>query len=220
MGARIICLVIGYCLGLIQTSYILGRIRGIDIREHGSGNAGTTNTLRVMGRGAGALVLLVDMAKAVIAVFLAWLIFHNSHSDMIFVLKIYAGAGVVLGHDFPFYLKFRGGKGIAASAGMIAAFHPYFIPVGLVVFAVIFFTTHYVSVGSLAIYVTFLVQMMIMGGLGVFGMSQGHLTEMYIVAALLTAMAFFMHRGNLVRLAHGEERKTYLHHKTEEKQEQ
>ena len=213
---RIICLVIGYVFGLFQTAYIYGKFHGIDIRNYGSGNAGTTNTLRVLGTKAGVLVLFGDIAKCILAVVAANLIFMNTHPDMIYLLKIYAAAGAILGHNFPFYLHFKGGKGIAATAGMILAFHPYFIPVAVVLFFGIFFTTHYVSLGSLLLYAGFFVEMIILGQMGLFGMTQPLLIELYVVTAVLTAMAYYKHRENIKRLLSGTERKTYLSHKNKE----
>lgn len=213
---RIICLLIGYAFGLFQTAYIYGRLHGIDIRNYGSGNAGTTNTLRVLGTKAGLIVLFGDILKCILAIVITGLIFGKSHPDIIYLLKLYAAAGAILGHNFPFYLHFKGGKGIAATAGLILAFHPYFIPVGVILFFVTFFTTHYVSLGSLLVYAGFMAEIVILGQMGIFGMSQGHLIEMYIIAALLTIMAYYKHRENILRLIKGEERKTYLTHKKDE----
>ena len=213
---RVICLVIGYVFGLFQTSYIYGKLHGIDIRDYGSGNAGTTNTLRVLGMKAGILVLAGDIIKCILAIVVSGLIFDKTHPDMIYLLKIYAAAGAILGHNFPFYLRFKGGKGIAATAGMILAFHPYFIPVAVVVFFGIFFTTHYVSLGSLILYAVFFIEMVVLGQTGVFGMTQPLLNELYIVTAVLTVMAYYKHKENIKRLLSGTERKTYLSHKNKE----
>ena len=119
---RIICLLIGYAFGLFQTAFIYGKLHGIDIREHGSGNAGTTNSLRVLGKKAGIIVLLFDIIKCILAVVTVKLIFGETYKDMLPLLQIYAGAGAILGHNFPFYLKFKGGKGIATTAGLILSF--------------------------------------------------------------------------------------------------
>lgn len=207
---RIICLLIGYVFGLFQTAYFYGKAKGIDIRQYGSGNSGTTNALRVLGTKAGLIVLLGDCLKCIAAVTVVRLI-YGGNEEMIYLLCLYAGAGAVLGHNFPFYMNFRGGKGIAATAGLILAFHPYFIVMGVVIFFGIFFTTHLVSLGSLLVYGGFVAEMVICGQAGVFGeMSQAHLCEMYVLSALLAAMAFWRHRQNIVRLLHGTERKTYL----------
>ena len=217
---RIICLAIGYVFGLFQTAYIYGKMHGIDIRQHGSGNAGTTNALRVLGTKAGLIVFAGDVLKCIFAVAVCTLIFGKSHPDMIYLLKLYAAAGAILGHNFPFYLGFKGGKGIAATAGLILSFHPAFLPVGVIMFFGAFLTTHYVSLGSLLVYAAFMVQIILSGQLGLFaGMSRQGLIEMYIVAALLTIMAYGKHWENIKRLLKGEERKTYLFkkNKAEEK---
>lgn len=207
---RIICIIIGYVFGLFQTAFIYGKLHGIDIREHGSGNAGTTNTLRVLGTKAGLIVLAGDIIKCILAIVLCSVLFDKTHPNEIYLLKLYAAAGAILGHNFPFYLQFKGGKGIAATAGLILAFHPYFIVMGVIVFFGIFFTTHYVSLGSLLVYAGLMIQMVIAGQMGVFGASQQVLIEMYIITALLTILAYYKHRENIKRLIKGEERKTYL----------
>lgn len=208
--ARLAALAIGYVLGLFQTAYIYGRMKGIDIRQYGSGNAGTTNTLRVLGTKAGMIVLFGDILKCILAITIVRFLFADSHADMRYLLAMYAAAGAILGHNYPFYLGFRGGKGIAATAGLILSFHPAFIPMGVIVFFGIFLTTHYVSLGSLMVYAGFIIQIVVMGQNGVFGMTQAHLNEMYVIAAFLTVMAYWKHRENIGRLLHGNERKTYL----------
>lgn len=213
---RLVCLAIGYCLGLFQTAYFYGKMKGIDIRQHGSGNAGTTNTLRVLGTKAGLIVLLGDIVKTILAVVIVTLLFGKSHPDTIYLLKLYAGTGAILGHNFPFYMNFKGGKGIAATAGLVLSFHPYFIVVGLILFFGAFITTHYVSLGSLLVYAGLMIQIVICGQMGLFeGMTQAKLIEMYILMAFLTAMAYYKHRENIKRLIKGEERKTYLKKKKE-----
>lgn len=207
---RLICIVIGYVFGLFQTAFIYGKMHGIDIREHGSGNAGTTNTLRVLGTKAGLIVLLGDIVKCILAIVISGMIFDASHPDEIYLLKLYAAAGAILGHNFPFYLKFKGGKGIAATAGLILAFHPAFIPMGVILFFGAFFITHYVSLGSLLVYAGLMIEMVVAGQMGLFGSSQAILNEMYIITALLTILAYYKHRENIGRLLRGEERKTYL----------
>ena len=213
---RILCLVVGYLFGLFQTAYFYGKLHGIDIREYGSGNAGTTNTLRVLGTKAGVIVLVGDILKCMIAIFLCRYVFSASHPDMVYLLQMYTAAGVILGHNFPFYMHFKGGKGIAATAGLILSFHPYFIPMGVIIFFGIFFTTHYVSLGSLLVYAGFMIEIIICGQNGVFHMSQTSLNEMYVIAALLTVMAYYKHRENIKRLLSGTERKTYLTHKSDQ----
>ena len=116
---RIVCLAIGYLFGIFQTAYIYGKMNGIDIREYGSGNAGTTNALRTLGKKAGAMTLIGDMLKCVIAILIVDAVFKNRYQEILPLLGMYTAAGCVLGHNFPFYLKFKGGKGIAASSGVV-----------------------------------------------------------------------------------------------------
>ena len=119
IGARVIALGIGYLFGLFQTGYLYGKSQGIDIRSEGSGNAGTTNSLRVLGIKAGLITFAGDLCKAILAVLLVKVLFRNAYPDAVKILELYAGFGAVLGHNFPFYLKFKGGKGIACTSGMI-----------------------------------------------------------------------------------------------------
>ena len=208
---RLICLLIGYAFGLFQTAYFIGKKHGIDIRQYGSGNSGTTNALRVLGTKVGLMVFAGDCLKCILAVCLVRILFSTSCADHIYLLCLYAGAGAILGHNYPFYMNFKGGKGIAASAGLVLSFHPYFVIVGVLLFFGIFFTTHYVSLGSLTVYPAMLIELVICGQLGVFpGMSQARLIEMYVLFGALTILAFWKHRENIKRLIHGNERKTYL----------
>lgn len=210
MGVRIGSVIIGYLFGLFQTSYIIGKMHGIDIRDYGSGNAGTTNMMRTMGRRAGILTLLGDCLKCVFAVLLVRFLFHGSHGDILPLLAFYTAGGVILGHNYPFYLGFRGGKGIAATAGLVLTLHPLMTLLGVITFFSTLFLTHYVSLGSLLVYAGILIELPILGQLGFFHMSQPALNEMYLVAVLLAALAFYKHRENIRRLLNGTERKTYL----------
>lgn len=213
---RVVCLLIGYCFGIFQTAFIYGKIHGIDIREKGSGNSGTTNALRVLGKKAGIIVFLGDALKAVFAMALVHFLFKDNYPEMGALLRMYAGAGVVLGHNFPFYMGFKGGKGIAATGGISLGMAWQCMIAVAVTFFSIFFATHYVSLGSLCMYVVFVIALAVMGQMGCFGMTQACLTEMYIIALLLMIMAFVRHRGNIERLVHGNERKTYLTKKNKE----
>ena len=228
MMERLVCVAIGYLFGLFQTAYIYGKLHGIDIRNYGSGNAGTTNTLRVLGTKAGLIVLAGDILKCILAIAAVRLLFAGGvHEDMYYLLAMYAALGAILGHDYPFYLGFKGGKGIAATAGLILAIHPAFaglilaihpafIPMGVILFFGTFLLTHYVSLGSLLVYAGFLIEMVIMGQMDLFSMPVGHRAEMYVIAAFLTAMAYWKHRENIKRLLSGTERKTYLFKKNKE----
>lgn len=210
MWERLVCIAIGYVCGLFQTSYIYGKAHGIDIRDYGSGNAGTTNALRTLGRKAGAITFLGDCFKCVVAVLIVWLIFGKTQGENFKLLGLYAAAGTILGHNFPFYLKFRGGKGIAATAGLLFSFDWRLMLVALAVFLLVFFTTHYVSLGSLMVYVVFVGGLFFMGQTGQFDMELARIYEMYGLGLFLAGLAVWKHRANIVRLIHGNENKTYL----------
>lgn len=210
MVVRVLCLLTGYAFGLIQTAVIFCRMKGVDIRNVGSGNAGTTNTLRVLGAKAGFTVLFGDMLKCIVAILLTSIVFGSRYPEIKYLLKIYTACGCVLGHDFPFYMKFKGGKGIACTAGYIVAFKWTFIIGGLLAFLVPFNITHFVSLGSLCLYAVFFIQLIVEGQMGLLGMTQPELIEMYLIAFAMTTLAFYQHRANIGRLIRGEERKTYI----------
>ena len=195
---RLVCLLIGYIFGLFQTGYFYGKTQGVDIRKMGSGNAGSTNALRTM---------LGDCFKCVIAVLVVRGIYGQSHADILPLLSLYTGFGAVLGHNFPFYLKFKGGKGIAVTAGMILSTDIRIAAVCLIVFIVIVAVTRYVSLGSLVISVLFLVGLVVDGQMGMFGMAQKYLFEMYGIGVLFVLSAFIRHRANIGRLRNGTESK-------------
>lgn len=207
---RILCLLIGYLCGLFQTSYIIGKLHHTDIREHGSGNAGTTNALRTFGKKAGALTLLGDCVKCMAAMLIVRAVFGKSYGDILPLLSLYGAFGCILGHNFPFYLNFRGGKGIAASVGMLLAFDWRLLVICAIVFFSIFFTTHYVSLCSLAAYSIALIFMVLFGQLGIYGMDTPHRIELYLVMLVMTILAFWRHRANIKRLMSGTESKIYL----------
>ena len=150
---RLICLVLGYFIGCIQSAYIVGKIWHKDIRKYGSGNLGSTNALRVLGKKAAAITFTCDILKAVLAFVIAYHIFGRS-----IVAGVYASAGAVLGHDFPFYLSFKGGKGIAATIGLIMCLSVTVSPwiaafsYGLGIIGVLI--KGYVSMGSLMFVIT------------------------------------------------------------------
>ncbi len=211
---RIICLIIGYVLGNFQTAYVIGKINGIDIREHGSGNAGTTNTLRVLGRKAGAIVFIGDILKCALAMWIARLLFGTAHGDMMPVLTLYAAAGAMLGHNFPALLGFKGGKGMACTAGLIVFYHPWMFAIGLAVAVLVFFTTHYISLMSLIVYAVFVITMAVLCFTGALGaLTTVQIAEILIISFLLAVMAYVRHWTNIKRLIAGMESKTYLSRK-------
>ncbi|MBO5450007.1 MAG: glycerol-3-phosphate 1-O-acyltransferase PlsY [Lachnospiraceae bacterium] len=208
---RVLCVIVGYCFGMIQTAFILGKLKGIDIREHGSGNSGTTNALRVMGKKAGAICFVMDAVKAIVPMAAVYFLFRNgTYAQIEPLLRMYVGVGVVLGHNFPFYMGFKGGKGIMATGGISVGMGLWSFLGVAGTFFLTFFITHYVSLGSLLMYIAFVVVMIVEGQMGMLHMSSAHCMELYIIAILMMMMAFYRHRGNIDRLIHGNERKTYL----------
>ena len=203
---RVICLVIGYLFGLFQTGYIYGKIHHFDIRKHGSGNAGTTNALRTMGVKAGAITLIGDCFKCVFAVLLVRAIFA-SKTDMLPLLSMYAAFGAVLGHNYPFYMNFKGGKGIAVTAGIIIITDLRLTAVCLLAFILVVGLTRYVSLGSLVVSVLFLIGLIIKGQMGLFYVSHAYLMEMYVIGVLFVISAFVRHKDNIGRLLNETENK-------------
>lgn len=194
MTASIIAIAASYLLGSISFSIVFARLlRQIDIREHGSGNAGATNTLRVLGKGPGIAVFLLDIAKGVVAV---WLGFALKGDGMAWVPAACALASIV-GHNWPIFFGFKGGKGIATTVGaMISlAFLPVLIA-GLVAIAVIAIT-RYVSLGSL-IFAVLLPVILAVGGWG---------PELAWAAVAVALLAVLRHRRNIVKLLNGTENK-------------
>ena len=205
--SRIICLVIGYILGLFQTGYLYGKAHNIDIREHGSGNAGTTNTLRTLGWKAGLITFLGDLCKAMLAILIAWLLFRNRYPEYVKVLQMYAGLGAVLGHNFPFYLKFKGGKGIACTSGFILACFWQIAPICLVLFILAVVITRYVSLGSILVVISFFIQLVVFDWLDIIHLTEESRGEAYILGAVFTLLALWRHRENIKRLFKGQENK-------------
>ena len=209
MIPRIASLVIGYLFGIVQTAYIYGKMNGIDIREHGSGNAGTTNALRVLGKKAGAIVFAGDFLKCFVAIHLVIFIFKNSAADILPLIGLYGATGCILGHNFPVQLNFRGGKGIACTAGLLAAFDVRIGVIALLTFLAIVIVTRYVSLGSMVIVTEFALFIIVFGQLGLYHMAQAPLIEMYVLAAFLAGMAIYRHRANIVRLLNGTENRIF-----------
>ena len=189
----LISIVMGYFLGCFQTAYIVAKkSKHIDIRDHGSGNSGTTNAIRVLGWKLGMLTFVGDILKAVLAVIIAWTLFDSQ------LAGLYAGAGVIIGHNWPFVLNFKGGKGIASTLGMLLAFD---WRIGLVAWAVAslaIYLTKYVSLGSIL-----LVTIM---PIGVFILYPGGTQEL-IITSILAIVAIYRHKANIGRLIRGEENK-------------
>lgn len=207
MVFRLVAVVIGYVFGLFQTGYLYGKTQGVDIRQHGSGNSGATNTLRTLGKKAGAIAFFGDLMKAILPVLLVKFLFQNSFDGDIKVLELYAGFGAVLGHNFPFYMKFKGGKGIASTGGVAIAVCPLTVPLCLGTFMVCVKKTRYVSLGSILMAILFFAQVVLFNAYGLLGVSQGAVLEFNILTFIFSALAIYRHRTNIVRLLNGTENK-------------
>lgn len=215
---RVICLCIGYVFGMFQTAYIYGRAHNIDIREHGSGNAGTTNALRTLGKKAALVVFVGDLLKAIIPSLLVRLIFRNDFQNSMTLLVLYTGFGAVLGHNFPAYLKFKGGKGIATTGGFIISLGQWqLIVVGLIVFVLAVVISKYVSAGSLMMVLSVFITFVIIAKMGlVKGLATTQIEyEAIGVFFAFVALAYIRHKANIVRIFKGTENKLSFKKKAE-----
>jgi glycerol-3-phosphate acyltransferase PlsY len=195
-----ITLIIAYLLGSIPTGFLLAKARGIDIRTVGSGNIGATNVFRYLGKPAGIFVLLVDALKGWVAVavvaklILLWW-FPNSSPTFHDAIRVCAGLAAILGHNYTCWLHFKGGKGIATSAGVLIALVPKALLIILAVWLVIFLLTRYVSLGSIC-------------GSATLPFAQWFTSHNPIMTGVTTAMAalaIYKHRANIKRLLNGTE---------------
>lgn len=187
-----------YFLGSIPTAVWVGKIRyGTDVREHGSKNAGATNTFRVLGKKAGQVVLAVDVLKGMIAVLLPYFVLPVHFSDPHLThIQLVAAFLAVLGHVFPVFAGFKGGKGVATSLGVIVGLQPLAALICLVIFLIVFISSHYVSLGSISAAVAFSVSLWLFP------------IQTYALPAfgtILAAIVIFAHRKNIKRLFEGTE---------------
>jgi len=192
----------GYLLGCVQSAYIVGRVvYKIDIREHGSGGAGMTNTARVMGGRAALIVFLADVLKCVAAYAIASVIFDGSGTFFTssyganYFPGVVAALGVVLGHCFPFFLKFRGGKGAASSVGLVIMLSWQVSLIVLAIGIAIIFITKYISAASLIGFAAMIPTVALLG----YG------KDTVIIVAIIALIGWYTHRSNIVRLLSGKE---------------
>ena len=191
---------LGYLLGSIPTGFLVGKARGVDIRSSGSGNIGATNAFRVLGKTAGTLVLLADALKGFLACFLAvhavaaGLGLTPSSATREF-LAIVAGIAAILGHNYTIWLRFKGGKGIATSAGVLIAWAPGALLVCLVLWLAVLGLSRYVSVASIT--AAFCLPLAV-------GLLHGS-RVMILITALIGVLAIYKHKSNLQRLSQGTE---------------
>ena len=198
-------ILLGYLIGSIPTAVWVGKaFHGIDIREHGSKNAGATNTFRVLGKRSGWFVLIVDVSKGILAAclphFFSYLL--EGYKDEFLILQLCGSFSAVFGHVFPVFANFRGGKGVATSLGIVIGINPYAALVCLTIFLVIFLSSRYVSLGAIisALCFPFVSYFMI----------QEDARIMIVFTVVLGAMVIMAHRKNIDRLWKGEENKMNL----------
>ncbi len=207
MILRLAALAIGYLFGTFSTGYIYGKIKGVDIRNHGSGNTGATNSLRTFGWKGGAITFIGDCLKAILAIVVVKMLFGNSFDGDVKVLELYAGMGAVLGHNFPFYLKFKGGKGIACTLAVAFTVCPGSVPVCLAVFFLCLALSKYVSLGSILMVLLFMIQVFVFNFYGILGLEGNAIIEFNVLTFIFCAMAIIRHKDNIVRLMNGTENK-------------
>ena len=188
--------IVAYILGAIPFGYIAGSIAGVDVRQHGSGNIGATNTLRVLGKKYGYAVFVGDVLKGFLAVRLAlWL----AHFDLAnsYLIGIFAALFVVLGHSFPVWLRFKGGKGVAAAAGACLGLLPVATFIAIAVWIGMFLVFRYVSLASIIAAVALAVSAWLLG----------NATDpiLLVFTWLIVGVIILRHRSNIVRLFQGRE---------------
>jgi acyl phosphate:glycerol-3-phosphate acyltransferase len=200
----IIPILAAYLLGAVPFGLLIGKIKGIDIRQHGSGNIGATNVLRVLGKPLGITTFVLDAFKGFVPSFFFARLFPTSLDPQ--VVSVICGAAAILGHNFPVFLGFKGGKGIATSAGVLIGIAPLAALVGVGVWALVFFTSRYVSLASIAA----------AGGViaaGWWFYRDGHIL-LPIVLTVLGLLAILRHKANIVRLMNGTENRFVRKSKT------
>ena len=196
-------LALAYLLGSIPTSVWLGRaLKGVDLREHGSGNAGATNAFRVLGKGIGSAVLLLDMLKGFLAVNLAFMQTElSSGTEAWMVLRIGLGLLAVLGHIFPLFAGFRGGKGVATVTGVALALHPYGALAAMGVYLLVFLITRISALGSLTAVFTY--------PLWIILVFRTDYLSLRIFSLVVVVLVLATHRSNILRLLRGEEKSLF-----------
>jgi len=191
-----------YLLGSIPFGYVAGKIRGIDIRKIGSGNIGATNVVRVLGKRYGYSVFVLDFLKGFSAVKISMSIATDARLEWASpeIFGILAAIASVIGHSFPVWLKFRGGKGVATSAGALFGLIPLAALIGIVIWVLVFWLTRYVSVASVVAAATLPLVILIMTRL-----NQIHGNSLFYSSLGLAAVVMWRHRSNFSRLMHGSE---------------
>src|SRR5580704_2298733 len=190
-----------YLIGSFPSGYLVGKSQGIDIRQHGSGNIGATNVLRVMGKKWGYLVFLCDSLKGLISVKLGMLLAAGAGLD-ITLAGVVAGICCIIGHNYTFWLHFKGGKGIATSIGVLLAIVPILIVlIVLLVWLAVFFIWKYVSLASISAALSLPLAVLILFPL----VARGNYWVVVIFSIIVATLAVWRHRSNIDRLLQGKE---------------
>jgi glycerol-3-phosphate acyltransferase PlsY len=207
----LILIPIGYVIGSIPFGLIVGKARGVDPRSAGSGNIGATNVARLLGKKFFFIVFFMDMGKSLVPMLIASAIAHRvppaEHGRMLYLLWLLVGFAAVLGHMFSLFLNFKGGKGVATSAGVMLGLVPYFTYPGLVgvaVFLLVFYLTRYISLGSMISACAFPIAYVAIG-LGLGWPVMGSQLPLTILSCVLALLIVYKHRGNIRRLLAGTE---------------
>ncbi|MCX6863011.1 MAG: glycerol-3-phosphate 1-O-acyltransferase PlsY [Verrucomicrobia bacterium] len=198
VAALIITLVFAYLAGSLPTGFLVARAMRVDITQVGSGNIGATNVFRVLGKGPGALVLIVDLLKGALAVLVAPILAAAVTPTDSLALPALAALGAVLGHNYTCWLGFKGGKGVATSAGAMAALIPPAFGVTVITWLLVFFLSRYVSMASIAAAV-------ILPVATIFTVSGPTRWPLVAFTSALAALAVWRHRANIERLKAGTE---------------
>jgi acyl phosphate:glycerol-3-phosphate acyltransferase len=199
-----ILLLISYLLGSIPTSVWIGKaFYGIDVREHGSGNAGATNTFRTLGKTAGIPVLIFDSMKGWLAVMMPVWFLSAGDSPVLFEnFRVLCGTAAVIGHVFPVFAGFRGGKGVATLLGVAAGMQPVAALICIGLFLLVLLLTHYVSLGSILASLFY--------GIFLLAIDKVHHDATIIFAIMIPVLVIITHSKNIRRLLDGNESRTYL----------
>lgn len=207
--SELFLIILAYLIGSISNAvWISRRFFHIDIREYGSGNAGATNTFRVLGPRAGTVVMILDMLKGVIAVELVHLIpYYNQpeHAAQMMNFQLALGLAAVMGHIFPIWADFRGGKGVATLFGMVLAIQPVVALCCVGVFMLVLFLTRYVSLSSILAAIAFPLLILFIFKSGAF--------VYRLFAIIIALLVIFTHQKNIQRLLHGRENRVSLFRK-------
>mgnify|MGYP001167582110 FL=1 len=203
---NIFLLLLAYLIGAIPFSIIAGKVlKGIDVREYGSGNAGATNTFRVLGKKTGIPVLLLDVFKGFLAVDLVWFTSYVPSTEIYINLQLAFGIAAVLGHVFPIYAGFRGGKGVATLLGFMIGIFPEAAFISIIVFLITLLFSKYVSLSSIFAGLFF--------PFGVYYLSENVVPTMMIFSIFVPVLLIATHQRNIERLVRGDENKVKLRKK-------